>query len=281
LLYSHFTSPLLLAFFFLNPHQPPTNHQHPQPTIPTTPTTSSTNINNRYINITTMATTAMNTHRFGSVVQDPDIVGVEDSSTVVVPFDLAEQMERAIRDGEKALLEPLISRLPAGAVLSTAATTTGDSLLHIAAQLGHFKCAGCLIEQGGMDVSLPLTSKSKMQPIHYAAKGAHTQCVAFLVSKGADKDARTVDGETPFHLLAKRSSGAKTEQFLACMNELLRLGADINARDNSERTPLHVAAANGDVEIARALLTNGAYVDTTHTHTHSLSLSMRDIMDCI
>jgi len=210
-----------------------------------------------------MATTAMNTLRFGHVVEDPAIQGVEDQSKVLVPFDLAEQMERAIRDGEKQLLEPLIARLPAGADLTTAATTSGDSLLHIAASLGHFKCAGALIEQGGMDVSLPMNSKAKMQPIHYAAREAHTQCVSFLISKGADKDARTVDGETPFHMLAKRASGAKTEQYANCMQELKRLGADINAKDNSERTPLHVAAANGDVEIAKALLTLGAYVDAS------------------
>ena len=204
-----------------------------------------------------MATTAMNTLRFGSVVQDPDIEGVEEPDVVQIPFDLCEEMEQAIRDGEKQKLEPLLKRVPEGADLSTAATKHGDTLLHVAAGLGFAKCCGALID-AGIDVNFALRNQANLQPIHVAARDAHRQCMCYLITRGADKEARTVDGETPMHLLARMSNLGKKDLYIGCMQELKKRGADMNVRDNSERTPLHLVAEHGDLDLARALLKLGA-----------------------
>eukprot|EP01094_Clydonella_sp_ATCC50884_P027241 TRINITY_DN7748_c0_g1_i1.p1 TRINITY_DN7748_c0_g1~~TRINITY_DN7748_c0_g1_i1.p1 ORF type:complete len:239 (-),score=99.62 TRINITY_DN7748_c0_g1_i1:91-807(-) len=202
----------------------------------------------------------MNTLRFGSVVEDPDVKGEEIEDQVLVPFDLAEAMEQAVRDGEKSKLEPLIAQIPEGADIAHSATKHGDTLLHVAAGLGYAKCCGVLID-AGIKIDHALKSYALMQPIHFAAKEGNKQCMCYLISRGADKEARTVDGETPLHLIARLENIGKKDLYIGCMQELKKQGCDMNVRDNSERTPLHYIAEHGDQDLARAILRLGADIN--------------------
>ena len=205
-----------------------------------------------------MATTAMNTHRFGKVVLAPEIEGIGDVDEVPIPDDVGAELESAIRDGDAQKLENLLAKIPHGARVSKAPTRKGESLLHLAAEFGYTKCAKVLVEKGKIPVDIAL--RDKTQPIHYAALGAHEACIAYLLEAGADREAKNVHGETPLHILAKAPQSNRAEHYLSCITRLVNAGANINSRDNSEMTPLHKAAVHGQLEVAKALLKLNAYL---------------------
>ena len=205
-----------------------------------------------------MATTAMNTHRFGKVVTAPEIEGVGDVDEVAIPDELGAELEGAIRDGDAQKLENLLAKIPHGARVSKAPTRKGESLLHLAAEFGYTKCAKVLVEKGKVPVDIAL--RDKTQPIHYCALGAHEACLTYLIEHGADKEAKNVHGETALHILAKAAQSSRNELYLNCITKLVNAGANVNSRDNSEMTPLHKAAFEGQLETAKLLLKLNAYL---------------------
>mmetsp|Transcript_20519 Transcript_20519/g.78625 ORF Transcript_20519/g.78625 Transcript_20519/m.78625 type:complete len:244 (-) Transcript_20519:81-812(-) len=199
----------------------------------------------------------MNTLRFGKVVQDPDVEGIEVEEEVPVPWDLAEKLECAMRDdGDANLLETLINQIPPQADAAKSPTKKGDTLLHVAAELGYAKCARALVEKAHIPVDIALSDKT--QPVHVAAAGAHEACLAYLLEAGASLDARNNNGETPMHICAKVKDVGRRELYMNCIKRMLEAGADINVRDTSENTPLLCAAARGDEEMVKFLLKNNA-----------------------
>ena len=73
--------------------------------------------------------------------------------------------------------------------------------------------------------------------LHYAAQNRSEEVTAFLLARGADVNARTMDGQTPLHL-ALGSFGV-SQKGLVLM--LLAAGADLKAVDAAGNTPLHEA----------------------------------------
>jgi len=114
------------------------------------------------------------------------------------------------------------------------------------------------------------------------------QAIESLIEKGADVNAKTVDGKTPLHKAALNNSietaqlliekgadvnakdkwGRKTPLQAAASNNsietaqlLIEKGADVNAEDNDGETPLHAAAVNNSIETAQLLIEKGADVN--------------------
>ena len=73
-------------------------------------------------------------------------------------------------------------------------------------------------------------------PLHYAARGGHSECVGLLLRHRACVDARTSGGATALH------RAAFTGQTSVCML-LLRAKASVTTQDSDGETPLHKAAA--------------------------------------
>lgn len=91
--------------------------------------------------------------------------------------------------------------------------------------------------------------------LHIAAQRGRLDNVKFLLSYGANPDARDPgQGATPLHLCAEGNHVQVAEA-------LLKAGADVHAKDRAGRTPLHVAAYWGAAEVARILLAHGAEVN--------------------
>ena len=90
--------------------------------------------------------------------------------------------------------------------------------------------------------------------LRHAVSGGHIEIVELLVSKDADVNAKTEEGESPLHLAANRGHKEIIELLIA-------RGADVDAKGDSGRTPLHVAAQKGHKEIIELLIAKGADVD--------------------
>ena len=99
------------------------------------------------------------------------------------------------------------------------------------------------------------TTDDKSTALMWAAFNGHTPVVAYLLEAGATVDAKDTNGRTA---LLYASSGPYAET----VGLLLRKGAEINVQGATEGfTPLMMAAAEGQTEVVRVLLLNGAVVD--------------------
>lgn len=92
--------------------------------------------------------------------------------------------------------------------------------------------------------------------LHWAARSwqknpTQRQMIEFLVSKGADPNAKDKIGYTPLHAAADGGNVLVAEA-------LIKAGARIDELTIYGRTPLHQAALRGHIEIVNLLLKSGA-----------------------
>jgi ankyrin repeat protein len=99
-------------------------------------------------------------------------------------------------------------------------------------------------------------SLSNASVLHYAMLGRKKDLVEFLISHGADVNAKDDSNSTPLHTAAKIG-----QQDLVKL--LIANRANTNARDSSGSTPLHKAASTGQIEIVKFFIANGVDVDST------------------
>lgn len=90
--------------------------------------------------------------------------------------------------------------------------------------------------------------------LHYATAWGDPEVVKLLLDAGADREAKTITGESPLHWAARWGK-------LKCVEILAAQGADINIRDNNGMTPLHKAASKGQVEVVKYFLDQGMDVN--------------------
>lgn len=87
-------------------------------------------------------------------------------------------------------------------------------------------------------------------PLHYAALRGHLDVAEYLLSKGANINARDNASETPLY-------EAATEGYADLVKFLLSNGADLHIQSGSG-SPIRVAALLGNVDVVRILIRNGA-----------------------
>jgi ankyrin repeat protein len=93
-----------------------------------------------------------------------------------------------------------------------------NSLLHVAAQKGHYKCSHFLINVLRSDANC--LNKKKESPLHKAVSGDFHEVVHLLLSKGADLNCIDQNGRSPLHIAAMHSS-------IHSLSQLLERGAKI------------------------------------------------------
>lgn len=101
-------------------------------------------------------------------------------------------------------------------------------------------------------------NRNNVTPLHWAAYQGHRDAVDYLISRGAEIDARDDDGRTP--LLVAAAMGQKD-----VVDYLIQKCADINVVDKKGDTPLSVAIRRGKLEIVKMLIDNGAKQTPTTT----------------
>jgi ankyrin repeat protein len=130
------------------------------------------------------------------------------------------------------------------------ATDVGNynrTALHKAAGHGHQQMAEFLLSEGA---NINARDKLGYTPLMFAIHGRKSEVAVWLVEKGARIDVKENNGYTALH-------NAAFAGLPDVVMALIQHGAELDAKAGRE-TPLHLAAQEGHVQVARILLENGA-----------------------
>lgn len=91
-------------------------------------------------------------------------------------------------------------------------------------------------------------------PLHQAALKGKTRMVRFLIAKGAELDARSNAGDVALH----EAAWGLGDEHLSTVKVLVSKGADINARNGQGQTALQIAKRSGHRRVVDFLLSKGS-----------------------
>lgn len=121
----------------------------------------------------------------------------------------------------------------------------GYTALHFAAFFAKPEAARILLEAGA-PVDAVAQNEMRVQPLHSAGAGRHTEICRLLLAAGADVNARQSGGFTPLHEAAQNGDPEMVELFLSA-------GADPAATTDDGRTSAEIADEAGHPDVARRL----------------------------
>jgi len=84
-------------------------------------------------------------------------------------------------------------------------------------------------------ISFGIKSSFGRTPLHDATERGNIESVRFLVSKGADVNAKAPNGDTPLHRAAYENENIEVVIFLVTQ------GADVHAKNDNGKTPFGIA----------------------------------------
>ncbi|KAM9295960.1 ankyrin repeat and SOCS box protein 16 [Gastrophryne carolinensis] len=120
--------------------------------------------------------------------------------------------------------------------------------LRITAARGYAECVRHLISHGAN----PNCTVGGKAALHDACEYQRPECTQLLLSRGADANLQSDDGQVPLHLCT-------TKETLECAKLLVEYGGIVNLPSHPTRaTPLHVAATRGLEEHVALYLSLGA-----------------------
>jgi ankyrin repeat protein len=110
-----------------------------------------------------------------------------------------------------------------------------DTLLHYAIKYEENVAITKYLVSQGADVNAK--NRFDETPLYLAASRENIDVAKYLVSKGANVHEKARDDKTPLHGAASLNKGAKIVEFLVSQ------GADVHAKNNDDKTPLHLATS--------------------------------------
>jgi ankyrin repeat protein len=147
----------------------------------------------------------------------------------------------------------------------------GQTALQLVARTGNVEAATLLLDHGAtVDAKEKFGGQTALM---WASARRHPEMMRFLISKGADVNAASIERNYQRHVQAEGrpknlDSGGLTpllyaarENCIACVGVLLENKADINLPDPDGVSPLLVAIMNANWDLARQLIEAGADVN--------------------
>ncbi|EAY22274.1 ankyrin repeat protein, putative [Trichomonas vaginalis G3] len=129
--------------------------------------------------------------------------------------------------------------------------SNGKNVLQVASEKGNLKLVKYLISVGA---DKEAKDKNGYTPLIWASRNGHLEVVKYLESVGADKEAKDKNGYTPLTYAASKGH-------LEIVEYLISAGADKEARDNYGYTPLMYASINNKFDNVKCLVSNGANIE--------------------
>jgi ankyrin repeat protein len=178
--------------------------------------------------------------------------------------DMIEDINERVANGGTALHwasangqgDVIDTLLAAGADIN-AMDSDDNTVLHLAATVGHLSCVQALLRRKDEIEDIDARGGSDTTALHGAASQGHVEVMEALLAAGTDINAKVGNGATALRLAAEYGH-------LSCVQALLRRKdeiEDIDARGKGDATALHGAAIEGHVEIMEALLAAGANIN--------------------
>ncbi|KAI3801883.1 hypothetical protein L1987_30000 [Smallanthus sonchifolius] len=165
-------------------------------------------------------------------------------------MDLPLSLCFATRRGDDLLLQKLLAK----GLDPNESDNNGRTALHIAASKGSDNCVLLLLDYGAD----PNCKDSEGNvPLWEAIMGNHETVVGLL----ADNGATLLSGDVgQFSCIAAELNN------LNLLKQIIRYGGDITRARNDGSTALHVAVCEGNIEIVKFLLDQGANIDQQDNH---------------
>jgi ankyrin repeat protein len=138
----------------------------------------------------------------------------------------------------------------------------GETALMMAAARGHVDVAGLLLKN---EADIKGTCSAGMTALMSAASARQAEMVKFLLDNGAAPNSTGPLGYTALLLAVEGRPGQPIEADLdlaSVVTTLVKKGANVNARDDRGFTVLWFALKEGNEDVIRVLLDNGAKVNT-------------------
>jgi ankyrin repeat protein len=209
-------------------------------------------------------------------------------STIVLPIDVARQSGRhafvrmieARRRDAARLLKALMTDdhrtavaivrehphvaccvTPAGQI-SNATADAADGKVEVGGRrVAHWFAArndaqsmrGLLTERAA-PVDLNVLDDLGRSPLHLACQYGDSKLVQLLIENGASGGVLTLDGDSCFHLLARRRPGKDNKQWVAVYKLVMAAGANPTRANKLNEYVLHTAALAGNEALVRAVL---------------------------
>jgi ankyrin repeat protein len=170
-------------------------------------------------------------------------------------------------EGANVTVERVKAALDDGANIEARLELGGDTSLMLAAYHGNLECVKFLVSRGA---NVNAKSPGGWTALNDAVISRNLACVKFLVSQGADVNATATIADVS--VLAQAIYTHKID----CVKYLVTKGADVNAKNRHGWTPLMVSAYLGRIDCVKVFIANGAEVNAKADNGETaLSLAAR------
>ncbi|KAK7442986.1 hypothetical protein VKT23_015932 [Stygiomarasmius scandens] len=140
---------------------------------------------------------------------------------------------------------PQTQRTHGSKVDSISVNKWGHGLIHLAAAMGEYPALRVLVEVFKADVNLRCRFNDDT-PLLCASRGGHTDCVLYLLDKGAEPDGSPYASETPLYWLC--AFKPTLEDMLEVGKRLVRAGASLKNSNRPVRIPKRNQRSEADYE---------------------------------
>ena len=142
-----------------------------------------------------------------------------------------------------SVVKEMITRMPS---LAKEVDEKGMTPLHCACQKGDFEVVKAHVSLLDSKEALQAKDSDGNTPLHLSCRSLSIEIIKYLISKGADMNARNKMELTPLHIATQCG-------YIMVAEILVKEGAEVNCQDERRCTPLHYAAMRNSTDLVHLL----------------------------